>query len=135
MSDPAIAIVILVIAYFIGAIPFGVIIGRVFRGVDIRSYGSGGSGATNVTRTLGPVAGGAVLLADVVIFSWLEACQVHLDWESHVTNHGRCRHGMIFVGFEDDVPTARQVETHRLALEQIFIESHRIAAVRLVDLG
>lgn len=66
MSDPAIAIVILVIAYFIGAIPFGVIIGRVFRGVDIRSYGSGGSGATNVTRTLGPVAGGAVLVADVV---------------------------------------------------------------------
>ena len=66
MSDPAIAIVILVIAYFIGAIPFGVIIGRVFRGVDIRSYGSGGSGATNVNRTLGPVAGGAVLVADVV---------------------------------------------------------------------
>jgi glycerol-3-phosphate acyltransferase PlsY len=66
MSDPASAIVILVIAYFIGAIPFGVIIGRVFRGVDIRSYGSGGSGATNVTRTLGPVAGGAVLVADVV---------------------------------------------------------------------
>ena len=65
MSDPAIAIVILVIAYFIGAIPFGVIIGRVFRGVDIRSYGSGGSGATNVNRTLGPVAGGAVLAADV----------------------------------------------------------------------
>ena len=66
MSDPAIAIVILIIAYFIGAIPFGVIIGRVFRGVDIRSYGSGGSGATNVNRTLGPVAGGAVLVADVV---------------------------------------------------------------------
>jgi len=66
MNDPAIGIVILVIAYFIGAIPFGVIIGRVFRGVDIRSYGSGGSGATNVTRTLGPVAGGVVLAADVV---------------------------------------------------------------------
>ena len=65
MSDTATAIVILVVAYFIGAIPFGVIIGRVFRGVDIRSYGSGGSGATNVTRTLGPVAGGGVLVADV----------------------------------------------------------------------
>ncbi|MGY8880263.1 MAG: glycerol-3-phosphate acyltransferase, partial [Dehalococcoidia bacterium] len=65
MNDPAVAIVVLVVAYFIGAIPFGVIIGRVFRGVDIRSYGSGGSGATNVSRTLGPVAGGAVLAADV----------------------------------------------------------------------
>ena len=65
MSDLAIVIIILVIAYFVGAIPFGVIIGRVFRGVDIRSYGSGGSGATNVNRTLGPIAGGGVLAADV----------------------------------------------------------------------
>lgn len=65
MSDPVLAIVVLAIAYLIGAIPFGVIIGRVFRGVDIRSYGSGGSGATNVNRTLGPIAGGAVLVADV----------------------------------------------------------------------
>jgi len=65
MSDLAIVIIILVVAYFVGAIPFGVIIGRVFRGVDIRSYGSGGSGATNVNRTLGPIAGGGVLAADV----------------------------------------------------------------------
>jgi acyl phosphate:glycerol-3-phosphate acyltransferase len=65
MSDPLLAILVLVAAYFIGAIPFGVIIGKTFRGVDIRSYGSGGSGATNVNRTLGPVAGGGVLAADV----------------------------------------------------------------------
>ncbi len=64
MSDLAVGIAVLVAAYFIGAIPFGVIIGRVFRGVDIRSYGSGGSGATNVTRTLGPRAGAAVFVAD-----------------------------------------------------------------------
>ena len=65
MTDLSTAILVLVVAYLVGAIPFGVIIGRVFRGVDIRSYGSGGSGATNVTRTLGPVAGGSVLAADV----------------------------------------------------------------------
>jgi len=65
MSDQVAAILVLVLAYFVGAIPFGVIIGRVFRGVDIRSYGSGGSGATNVNRTLGPWAGGGVLVADV----------------------------------------------------------------------
>ncbi len=65
MSDLVVAILVLVAAYLIGAIPFGVIIGKVFRGVDIRSYGSGGSGATNVNRTLGPVAGGGVLAADV----------------------------------------------------------------------
>ena len=57
--------VVLVAAYFIGAIPSGVIVGRLWRGVDIRSYGSGGSGATNVARTLGSRAGGAVLASDV----------------------------------------------------------------------
>ena len=65
MSDLAIAIVVLVVAYFIGAVPSGVIVGRLWRGVDIRRYGSGGSGATNVTRTLGSAAGGAVLASDV----------------------------------------------------------------------
>ena len=65
MSDPAVAAIVLVSAYFIGAIPSGVIVGRLWRGVDIRSYGSGGSGATNVARTLGPRAGGVVLAMDV----------------------------------------------------------------------
>ncbi|KAA1307014.1 MAG: acyl-phosphate--glycerol-3-phosphate O-acyltransferase, partial [SAR202 cluster bacterium] len=53
MNDLSVAIAALISAYFFGAIPSGVIIGRLWRGVDIRSYGSGGSGATNVNRTLG----------------------------------------------------------------------------------
>nr|ADI16504.1 predicted membrane protein [uncultured bacterium HF4000_05M23] len=65
MSDPAVAAIVLVLAYFIGAIPSGVIVGRLWRGVDIRSYGSGGSGATNVARTLGSRAGGIVFAMDV----------------------------------------------------------------------
>lgn len=65
MSDIVVIIFILFIAYFIGAIPFGVIVGKVWRGVDIRSYGSGGSGATNVLRTLGPKAGSLVLAGDI----------------------------------------------------------------------
>ncbi len=65
MSDLAVAAIVLVAAYLIGAIPSGVIIGRLWRGVDIRSYGSGGSGATNVNRTLGPRAGATVLISDM----------------------------------------------------------------------
>jgi len=65
MSDPVAIAVVLAAAYFIGAVPSGVIVGRLWRGVDIRSYGSGGSGATNVARTLGPGAGGAVLASDI----------------------------------------------------------------------
>jgi len=50
--------------YLIGAIPFGLIVGKVSRGVDIRDHGSGKMGSTNVLRTLGVKAGALVLLAD-----------------------------------------------------------------------
>jgi acyl phosphate:glycerol-3-phosphate acyltransferase len=40
------------LSYFLGAIPFGVIVGKM-RGVDVRAVGSGNIGTTNVWRTLG----------------------------------------------------------------------------------
>ncbi len=52
-------------AYLLGAIPFGVIIGRLSLGVDVREYGSGRMGATNVQRTVGTWAGATVFLADL----------------------------------------------------------------------
>lgn len=42
-----------VAAYLIGAIPFGYLMGRWAKGVDIRRYGSGATGGTNVLRVLG----------------------------------------------------------------------------------
>src|SRR5947209_4379055 len=40
-------------AYLIGSIPFGLIVGRRVRGVDIREFGSGKTGFTNSLRTIG----------------------------------------------------------------------------------
>ena len=57
-------LVVLLIGYFIGAVPSGVIIGRL-RGVDPRSSGSGRTGATNALRTLGPVLAVTVLVLDI----------------------------------------------------------------------
>jgi glycerol-3-phosphate acyltransferase PlsY len=55
----------LLLAFFIGAIPFGVLIGKM-RGVDVRAVGSGNIGATNVWRALGPKAGTAAFVLDVL---------------------------------------------------------------------
>jgi glycerol-3-phosphate acyltransferase PlsY len=44
-------IIVAVIAYLLGSIPFGYILVRVFTGADVRAQGSGNIGATNVART------------------------------------------------------------------------------------
>jgi acyl phosphate:glycerol-3-phosphate acyltransferase len=55
-----------VAAYLVGSIPTAYIMGRVLRGIDIRNYGSGNVGATNVMRVLGSAAGIATLGIDVL---------------------------------------------------------------------
>lgn len=57
-------IVWIVLAYFIGAIPSGYMIGRVFYGVNLKKVGSGNIGATNAYRELGAVAGLSVFICD-----------------------------------------------------------------------
>jgi glycerol-3-phosphate acyltransferase PlsY len=53
------------LGYAIGSVQFGLIVGRVTRGVDIREYGSGATGATNVIRTSGAKAGVLVIVLDI----------------------------------------------------------------------
>lgn len=56
--------VLLAIAYLLGSIPTGYLAGRYLKNIDIRDYGSGSTGATNVLRTLGKGAAIAVLGID-----------------------------------------------------------------------
>jgi glycerol-3-phosphate acyltransferase PlsY len=64
--DTALRVVILVIvSYFLGAVPFSYIAGRLLRGIDLREYGSGNLGAANTFRVLGRGAAIPVLLADI----------------------------------------------------------------------
>ena len=58
-----------VLAYLLGAIPFGYIVGRA-RGVDIRASGSGNIGATNAARVMGKKWGIFVLACDA-LKGWL----------------------------------------------------------------
>lgn len=57
--------VILIAAYFIGGIPFGLFIGRLFGRGDIREKGSGNIGATNILRVVGPIPAVFVFICDV----------------------------------------------------------------------
>ncbi len=43
----------MILSYFLGSIPSGLIIGKVFKNIDIREHGSKNTGATNATRVLG----------------------------------------------------------------------------------
>ncbi|MDQ5846551.1 MAG: glycerol-3-phosphate 1-O-acyltransferase PlsY [Acidobacteriota bacterium] len=66
------------IAYLLGSVPFGYLIVRAKHGADVRQTGSGGTGATNVSRRAGKGAGVLTLVLDalkgaaaVLIASWM----------------------------------------------------------------
>ena len=55
---------LLILAYLLGSIPWGLILGRIFAYEDIRLKGSGNIGATNVTRLTGVIPGLLTLAGD-----------------------------------------------------------------------
>ncbi|MGB3135891.1 MAG: glycerol-3-phosphate acyltransferase, partial [Nodosilinea sp.] len=59
-------VLVVVAAYLLGSIPTGYLTARWAKGIDIRQYGSGTTGATNVLRTVGKGAAIAVLLIDLL---------------------------------------------------------------------
>jgi glycerol-3-phosphate acyltransferase PlsY len=61
-----IASLFVLVAYLLGSIPTGYLAGRYLGGIDIREYGSGSTGATNVLRTIGKKTAIAVLAIDLL---------------------------------------------------------------------
>ena len=57
---------ILFLGYFFGSFPSGYLAGKIVKGIDIRSLGSGSTGATNVLRHIGKRAAITVFLIDVL---------------------------------------------------------------------
>ena len=66
MPGPLAGIALLIASFLIGAIPWGYVAGKASRGIDLRTVGSGGTGATNVLRTLGGRASALVALLDIL---------------------------------------------------------------------
>ncbi len=57
---------IVAVSYLLGGIPWALIIGKRLHGIDLREYGSGNLGATNVLRTLGATAAALTLILDAL---------------------------------------------------------------------
>ena len=57
--------VLVPVGYLLGSLPFGVLVGRLLKRIDIREHGSGNAGMTNVIRLIGAPAGILVLALDM----------------------------------------------------------------------
>lgn len=77
----------IIVSYLLGSIPFGYLIVKLSGGGDVRETGSGGTGATNVTRRAGRGAGMLTLALDalkgalaVVLARWLLTPDFGVNW-------------------------------------------------------
>ncbi|WP_091701221.1 glycerol-3-phosphate 1-O-acyltransferase PlsY [Anoxybacillus pushchinoensis] len=60
------SILLIIIGYLLGSIPFALLVGKIGYGIDIREHGSGNLGGTNTFRVLGVKAGLIVTIADIL---------------------------------------------------------------------
>ena len=108
--DVSIAVILLIISYLLGSIPFGVVIGKSFDHIDIRNYGSKNIGTTNTYRVLGKKRALPVLLCDffkgVLIFIIVKVLQKNNIWQSPIDLSYYCLAGVlghcysIFINFK-----------------------------------
>ena len=66
MPGPLAGIALVVTSFLIGSIPWGYVAGKASGSIDLRTVGSGGTGATNVLRTLGARASVVVAVLDIL---------------------------------------------------------------------
>lgn len=72
---------IVVFSYLIGSFPTSIIFGKIFKGIDIRDYGSGNAGGTNAFRVMGWKIGISVMMIDVAkgLIATVLISQIRID--------------------------------------------------------
>lgn len=98
-------IIAALIGYFLGSIPFALVIGKVFYNTDVRKHGSGNLGGSNTGRVLGAKAGAAVMALDILkvvfaifITSHFKNSEIASIWAGLCAAFGHCY--PIFAGFK-----------------------------------
>ncbi|MDQ6973390.1 MAG: glycerol-3-phosphate 1-O-acyltransferase PlsY [Mariprofundaceae bacterium] len=79
-------LLLILLAYLLGAIPFGLLFSRWFTGKDPRQHGSGNIGATNAMRTGGKTVGICTLLADIAKGVIPVAIAMSIQHDPRITN-------------------------------------------------
>jgi len=99
-------VAVALIGYLLGSIPFGILVSKVARGIDVRMFGSGKTGTANVIRAAGGRAGAVTMMLDLskasaaVLIAWaivpthegqvvaaLAAIMGHI-WSVYIKFHG-----------------------------------------------
>jgi glycerol-3-phosphate acyltransferase PlsY len=88
------AVLILLLAYVLGSIPTGYWVAKAAKGIDIRQFGSGSTGATNVWRCVGKKEGAFVFVFDILkgyfpvaLAVWLDSGSMAEQWGPLATPH------------------------------------------------
>jgi acyl phosphate:glycerol-3-phosphate acyltransferase len=76
-------VIIILVSYLLGSIPFALLVGKLGYGIDIRQHGSGNLGGTNTFRILGKKAGFIVSAADVLKGTLAASLPVILNADLH----------------------------------------------------
>ena len=76
-------IIVLFLGYILGSIPFGLLVGKLGYGIDIREHGSGNLGGTNTFRVLGKKAGLIVTISDMLKGTFAASLVVLFDVNLH----------------------------------------------------
>jgi len=139
-------LLLLLVAYLLGGIPFGYILVRLKTGKDVRSEGSGNIGATNVLRTTGRAIGILTLLLDIAkgwlaVFLMGAVAGPNPDWMAAAGVAVVLGHAFpIFLGFKGGKAVASFVGVAialaplaLLAVVVIFILA--VALTRFISLG
>jgi acyl phosphate:glycerol-3-phosphate acyltransferase len=97
-------LLLVAVSYFAGAIPWGVVLGKLFSDTDLREHGSKSTGATNAYRVLGWQISVSVLVLDfvkgflpVVLARWLDAPSWVVGSVAVAAVVGHC--WSVFIGF------------------------------------